>query len=188
MIPKPAVPGQKGRSAQWPGSYDLSLDQPILDFTLNEMLDEEFWHKARNVFEHWLAVENDNLTRVRIRLPKSRVPDPYMTNDTWVGGWKELSLRFPTAEQFGQTTASLKELLEWVGNQLHRNGDLDGAALAALLHRHLFCEDRGGYSFEVHQALNQRLGRPGYMYAGVDYLSQLVRDALTYLPGVSRPE
>jgi hypothetical protein len=31
MKPAPATPGQEGKCISWPGSYDLSLDQPILD-------------------------------------------------------------------------------------------------------------------------------------------------------------
>lgn len=81
MIPAPAIPGQEGRCISWPGSYDLSLDQPILDFSVNEMLDEVFWKNAREVFERWIEVENDNLTRVRTRLFSCRVPDPYKTNE-----------------------------------------------------------------------------------------------------------
>jgi hypothetical protein len=178
MVPSPATPGQNGRCAQWPGGYDLSLDQPILDFTVHEMLDEGFWHRAREVFEHWVAVENDNLTRVRARLPMCRVPDPYKTNDTWVGGWKELWRQFPDEEQFHQTTSRLKESLEWVGSQLHRKGDISGAAKAALLHRHLFTEGHGSLLFPVQAALNERLGMVGYAYAGVERLAGVLNAQL----------
>ena len=150
MIPEAVDPGKKGRCCQWPGSYDLSLDQPILDFSVNEMLDDVFWQKARTVFEHWIRVENDNLTRVRTRLPTCRFPDPYKTNDTWVGGWATLSLTFPNEEQFDETTIALKESIAWVGEQLLRKGDLDGAAKAALLHRHLFPKEHGGLFHRVH--------------------------------------
>jgi hypothetical protein len=178
MMPVPAVPGQIGRCTQWPGSYDLSLDQPILDFTVNQMLDDGFWQKAREVFEFWIEVENDNLTRVRTRLLTCRVPDPYKTNDTWAGGWGTLSLSFPNDEQFDQTTTRLREPLEWVGEQLLRKGDLDGAGKAALLHRHLFPKEHGGLLHRVQDALNKRLRRDSYVYAGVDHLAELVQKAL----------
>jgi hypothetical protein len=178
MIPVPAAPGQKGRCAQWPGSYDLSLDQPILDFSFIEMLDEVFWQKEKEVFEHWVEVENENLTRVRTRLPTCRVPDPYKTNDTWVGGWKTLSLLYPNNEQFDETTARLNESVAWVGEQLLRKGDLEGAAKVALLHRHLFGNVHSGHFARVLLALNARLGKQSWVYAGVDYLSELVQKTL----------
>jgi hypothetical protein len=178
MIPEPATPGKKGRCAQWPGCYDLSLDQPILDFSINEMLDESYWQKAREVFEHWVEVENDNLTRVRNRLLTCRVPDPYKTNDTWVGGWATLSLGFPNEAQFDQTTAGLKESVAWIGEQLLRKGDLDGAAKAALLHRHLFPNEHGGLLNFVQPVLNGCLGKNGYVYAGVDHLAEMVQKTL----------
>jgi hypothetical protein len=178
MIPQPAIPGQQGRCAQWPDSYDLSLDQPILEFSIIEMLDESFWANERKVFEHWLEVENENLTRVRTRLPTCRVPGAYKTNDTWVGGWKTLSLNFPNEEQFNQTTAGLNESLAWVGEQLLRKGDLDGAARAALLHRHLFSEDDSWLFQSVQAELNSRFGKDGYVYAGVDHLAEVVDQAL----------
>src|SRR5262249_23657733 len=155
-----------GRCAQWPGSYDLSLDQPILDFSITEMLDETFWEKARKVFEHWVEVENDNLTRVRMRLLTCRVPDTYKTNETWVGSYKTLSLMFPSEQQFDETSERLNESIAWVGEQLLRRGDLEGAAKTALLHRHLFHKDHSGHFYSVQHALNTRLGQNNHAYAG----------------------
>src|SRR5258708_765949 len=36
MIPASFVPGQNGRCAQWAESYNLSLDQPILEFSITD--------------------------------------------------------------------------------------------------------------------------------------------------------
>jgi hypothetical protein len=178
MIPDSVIPSKEGKCISWPGSYELSLDQPILDFSVNEMLDEVFWQKAREVFEHWIEVENDNLTRVRTRLLSCRVPDQYKTNEKWMTGWVTISLRFPNKEQVEQTTARLMEPVEWVGEQLLRNGDLAGAAKAALLHRHLFPEAHGGLFYQVQHELNSRLGRNNYVYAGVDHLAEVIQKTL----------
>jgi hypothetical protein len=178
MIPAPATPGQDGKPPQWSGGYSFSLDQPILDFTITQMQDGGFWGDLRRVFEHWLGIENDNLTRVRANLLKCRMPSSYRTNETWVGGWNEIWLQHPSGDQFDQTTCRLKEPLEWVGDQLRQRGDLCGAAEAALLHRHLFPEDRGSPLSQVQFALNQRVGRTGYLYAGVDRLGEVVQAAL----------
>ncbi len=178
MTAAPASPGQDGKGPQWPGSYSFSLDQPILDFTINQMQDNAFWENARKVIEQWVAIENDNLTRVRASLLKCRMPSSYRTNEVWVGGWVELRLLFPTEEQFKLTTCRLKESVEWVGEQLGRKDDLVGAAEAALLHRHLFPDDFGTPLSQIQYALNERLGKAGYLYAGVDHLEQAIRAML----------
>jgi hypothetical protein len=180
MNPVPAVPGQAGRSPNWGGGYSFSLDQPILDFTINQMQDDAFWENARQVFEGWVELENDNLTRVRMRLLKCRMPMGYRTNEPLkaTGGWSEVSLLYPEAEQFDQTASRLKESLEWVGEQLLRRDDLAGATKAALLHRHLFRTDSAILLSHVENDLNKGLKRDSYVFAGVDYLADLLSDAL----------
>jgi hypothetical protein len=184
LVPAAPVAGQVGRSPQWPGNYTFSLDQPILDFTVNDMLDQGFWDQARAVFEYWVKFDNDNATRVRARLPRCCFPSEYRTNEPGrglMGGW----LQHPTREQFDETSASMEEFLAWVGGQLAQRRDMAGAAKAAQLHRHLFYDDgRSPPSAAaaplsmVHWELNPRLHRQGYTYAGVDYLAELVKNAL----------
>jgi hypothetical protein len=178
MTPVPATPGKKGRCDKWPGSYSFSLEPPILDFTVNDILDNSFWQNARQVFDWWVNIENDNLARVRAKLLKCRMPDGYRTNEISHCGWVELSLVYPTEEQFNLTTCRLKESLAWVGEQLLRREDCVGAAAAALLHHHLFPDERGFPLTRVQTALNQRLGRTGYLYAGVDHLEQVIQATL----------
>ena len=38
MTPEPPTPGGSGECTQWEGSYSFSLGQPILDFTLSQMM------------------------------------------------------------------------------------------------------------------------------------------------------
>jgi hypothetical protein len=178
MVPAPVKAGAEGRCTQWPGHYALDLGQPILDFTATQMLDADCWERARRVFEFWVKVENDNLTRVRAGLLKFRMPDGYHTNDDRVRGWVENWLTHAEDEHVATARAHLKECLEWMGNQLNQRGDIKGAARVALLHRHLCPEDRGGSLSRVQQALNGCLGRDGYVYAGVDRLAEVVDGAL----------
>lgn len=51
--------GKEGKHLDWPGSYELSLGQPILHFSVNQMLDEKFSEVARQVLEHWVNIENE---------------------------------------------------------------------------------------------------------------------------------
>jgi hypothetical protein len=44
--------------------------------------------------------------------------------------------------------------------------------------RHLFGEDHVGQSYQLQNALNEHLGKNSYVYAGVDYLAEVVQQAL----------
>jgi len=142
------------------------------------MQDDKFWDNATRVFEQWIEIENDNLTRVRARLLKCRMPYAYRTNGFAFGGWTEHWFGLPNAEQFEQTTFRLKEFVEWVGHQLHKKGDIVGAAKAALLYRHLDDSGRGSLLDWFQSDLNALVKRDGYVYAGVDYIAETIKDAL----------
>jgi hypothetical protein len=176
MVPAPPVPGAVGRCTQWHGGYSLSLDQPILDFTVQEMLDGDSWANARRVFEHWLAVENDNLTRARAGLLTYRMPSDYRTNDPCVRGWVEHWVSHAEDQQVAAAAAHLKQCLEWMGGQLQQRGDVRGAAWVVLLHRHLYPDGRAGKLFELEEELNARLRRSNY--AGLGQLAEEVDAAL----------
>jgi hypothetical protein len=182
IIPEARSRGQDGRCTHWTGRHSFGLDQPILDFTVNEMLDNEFWSNARKVFSQWIEIDNDNLARVGSGLLKCRMPSSYRTNDCWVGGWSEFWLQFPNLEQFDQTTVRLKEPIEWIADQLLRKGDYEGAAKAALVHRHLFPKDLDGPLGKVQHVLNDQLRKNTYDYAGVDHLGALIQTALAGEP------
>jgi hypothetical protein len=182
MIPDRPEPGRIGRNTQWKGDYTFRLDQPILDFSIEQMVDDEFWTRARAVFDHWIRIENDNLLRIRANLLKYRMPGNYRTNEDWVGSWIESWFLFPEDEQFARTTAHLKEPLEWVGDQLLRKGDIKGAAEAALLHRHLYPEDRSAILSNVQSALNKHFNKGVYVYEGVDHLETVIQEELNPKP------
>jgi hypothetical protein len=178
LIPERPVAGREGRNTQWTGSYSFSLDQPILDFTVTQMQDNEFWDKLKTVFAHWLEIEIDNLARVQAKLLKFRMPASYRTNEPRTSGWIEGWFGFPNPDQFEQTASGLKESLEWIGEQYWRRKDFCGAAKAALLHRHLFPDERGGPLGLALYDLNGRLAKTDYLYAGVDHLGKLLENAL----------
>jgi hypothetical protein len=181
MTPEPPTPGKLGRCSEaTTGDYCFSLGQPILSFTVPDMLDDDFWAKAKRAFTHWVNAENDNLTRIRMGLPKCRKPASYRTNDDGDVSWVETWLLFPDGRQFALATSRLKETLEWVAAQLYRGQDIGGVAKAALLHRHLFPDDRlGNPIYPVEQALNERLGETTRQHAGVDRLAAVLDAALT---------
>ena len=180
LIPEPAN-GTPGRCTQWNGTWSFGLDQPILDFTVTQMLDNEFWGTTREVFEQWVCAENDNLTRIRVGLLKCRMPDEYLTNQGPVGGWAEHSLTQAEEGQLERVKHHLKESLEWVGAQLQQRQDLRGAACVVLLHRHLFGSFNPGILTPGYRALRERFfpGQGGAVRAGADHLAALIDEAIT---------
>jgi hypothetical protein len=178
LVPEKPSPGKVGCCFNQTVCYFFTLSQPILDFTVNQMLDNDFWAKTRQVLEHWIKLENANLTRIRVDLLKCRLPVSYDTNEGTRGSWGELTRHAPNdQEQFERTAAYMGESLEWVGEHLRQKGDMRGAARVALLHRHLFDEEHRGLTF-TQQALNELLGKNVYGYAGVDHLGSVLDDAL----------
>jgi hypothetical protein len=147
---------------------DIFWLAPILDFTVGEMLDDEFWRRARQIFGHWVEVENDNLTRIRAGLPRCRVPFSYRTNEGIVE-FAEVSRSLPKDEPVAN--AHMKECLEWIGRELCGREDIRGAAKTTLLLRHLFPADASVLPIGVHRAL----GGP----TGVDRLGGIVDAAIS---------
>jgi len=178
MIPQPVLPDQDAHCLSWPGCLDVSLDQPILEFSVIDMLDEGNWQRMRELFERWVAVETDNLTRVRSKYLGCRVPDRYKTNEWTMQGWSWIAAGTPTEQQLKETILQLRDPLGWVCDQLRRKEDFEGVAKVALLARHILRDEHGGVLNFAHVQLNRQLGKETYLYAGVDHLEELVRNAL----------
>jgi hypothetical protein len=179
IVPEPYINGRKGECLQWLGDDEenLSISQPILEFSVNDMLNESFWDRARTVFEQWIEVENHNLTLVRMRFLNCRFPDSYVTNQWTERGWSYQWGGFANADQFKETLSWIKEPLEWAGNAFRKQGDLIGAAKASLFHRHIFGDECSLLQF-VNPALNDRLNLGSYAFAGVDHLAEILQNAL----------
>jgi len=130
------------------------------------------------VFEQWVCVENDNLTRVRAGLLKCRMPQQYRTNEGPTGGWGETWLTHADDQDMVRPNKYLKDCLDVVGSQLHQRGDIPGAARAALLHRHLFRGETDGGLFRTTHALKEALGEKNYYFSGVDRLGEIMDAAI----------
>jgi hypothetical protein len=75
----------------------------------------------------------------------------------------------------------VKESLVYLSSQLHRRGDLAGAARCALLLRHFFKDDISGRTHDqiLHSAINKVVGgEQDYLFRGVDSLNTLLDQKL----------
>ena len=75
----------------------------------------------------------------------------------------------------------MKEGIAYLSVQLHRSGDLAGAARCAVLLRHFFRDDTSGGTHNplLHGAINTAIGGDeGYLFAGVDALNAMIDERL----------
>ena len=179
----PASPdGSPGAFIPWePESTSYSLGQPILHFSITDMLDSEFWERARKAFDRWVELENDNLTRIRSSLPTWRMPRSYKTNEEPTGDTLHGYRNFPDEEQVKAVADGMEESLVYLTKHLFKKGDFEGAVRGALLHRPLFPNKVHEPLLSVSWEIERRLGNWGTQirFAGTDELAKGVDTLLS---------
>jgi hypothetical protein len=173
-----------GQSTQWQDGTSFSLGAPIIDYTVQELLDDATFDNAKAVLRHWLHEETRSLTRFAMGLPVFAMPSRYQTNGLTNGGFVFQWSVLP--ERFAPVRDTLKEALPWLAEAYRNSGDLAGAARVALLLRHM---TRGQHDLSladpgvVQHDINHALGlKPSYVYEGVDILADRLDRALRGTP------
>lgn len=175
LAPAPAVPQAVGCLHKEGDAYVV---WPILDFNVGQMLDDAFWERIREVFKRWVELENENLTRIRAGVPSCRLPMEYLVNEGWGGGWQEVCHLQPGEDLLRRSGQHLKSCIEAAASRMEHGGDLRGAALAALLYRHLFPEEHFSPMLTVNWTISKSLGRADDPLAGVVRLAEAVDGVL----------
>jgi hypothetical protein len=137
------IPGEgvDGHPPTWIDGTKFSLSAPILEFTIQESLEEGFVQKAKAVLQFWNDVDLENLHRLQSGVLNFKVPAPYKTGECKVRGWATQGVNRAEREAVDRGIARLKESLDWVSDQLFKNGDLPGAIRGMLLLRHLYWDE-----------------------------------------------
>jgi hypothetical protein len=136
--------GAEGCPSEWIDGTRFALSAPILEFTVEKALEDEFPAWAKRVLQMWIDVDQDNLRRVQNGVRNFRVPSPYRTNECKVRGWATQGMGHAESEDLAQGVTRLKDSLDWVTTQLFKHGDLPGATRGMLLLRHLYWADFHG--------------------------------------------
>ena len=71
------------RQSDWRGWVDresFELRAPILNFTIAEMLDDDFRSRVANVLKFWISYDVENLVRIKCGIPHFQIPYEYETN------------------------------------------------------------------------------------------------------------
>jgi hypothetical protein len=140
MVPEPLIPGKETRLDNTAtDTAEVSLGQPIIDFSVNQMLDDEFWAGLRIVFEGWVGLDNENLFRVKAKLPTCYAPVSYKTNEKMPSsGTTHIGILDLQPDRFHDAAVSVSEQLIWISEYLQVHGDVLGAAKAFLFLRHVY--------------------------------------------------
>jgi hypothetical protein len=180
------IPGTdtKANTFEWAQGGTFELKAPILNFTIEQLLNKRFHAQIKNVLNFWIAFDMENLFRIKCGLPHFRVPYAYETNlAKSIGGLSHQG--GPFEEKTLQCAQDrLKELMDRVTRHYHIKGDLVSAAIYAMALRHLSPDYRPGeftpHDISLHAKLNSFFGMepPSHTYQACDSLLKMVKDEL----------
>jgi hypothetical protein len=183
------IPGTetKANTVNWTGDAagTFNLKAPILNFTIQQVLDRNFRNHVADVLKFWIEYDMDNLLRIKCGIHHFRVPHDYETNTknftAWAGqggDFREESL--PLAQEH------LRELMGHIATHYYRKDDMVNAAIYAMALRQLSPKGWSGpWPFNPHDGLlhgklNNLFGMqpPTYLYQACDSLLKMVKDKL----------
>jgi hypothetical protein len=152
----PSDPGELSGFLTWDGQARCSLGPPLIDTTIDRLLDDEHHRTIKQVLAKWLDVEHRNLVRRHVGQYTASMPN-YETNSPAFHG--TTSVRGGAGDPT-QALASMGAIAgSLVGNLLRRNEPL-GAALCAMMERYALGDaTQGGLSeLYLNLALGPRIG------------------------------
>jgi hypothetical protein len=179
------IPGTetKANTLNWETGDTFKLEAPILNFTIQEVLDRDFRAHVAEVLKFWIEYDVENLFRIKSGIHHFRVPADYETNTTkfraWTGGG-----RFFREESLQLAERRLKELLELISTHYYDNNDMLRASIYAMTLRQLSPKGYSGpfdpHNPHLHLALNKLFGMepPSYVFQAADSLLKTVKDEL----------
>lgn len=177
------IPGTagEGRCVQWEGGSSYSLSAPILDFGVNQIHEENFRNRIKDILKFWIDIEEENLRRVKNKILQFSMPGKYKTNEKGDGSVIRHWVTRPSAEARKRAILSLEPQLTWLAQVLWNCGDISGAVRAALLHRHLFhdsSDHRGDSLAQLNIELGDKLGKNHYAFNAIDDLGASLEQQL----------
>jgi hypothetical protein len=188
------IPGTDGKAhtVDWVTGDTFKLQAPILNFTIQEVLDRKFRARVAEVLKFWIDYDVDNLFRIKSGIHHFRVPADYETNTTTFTAWTGQGGRF-REESLPLAQGHLKELLGLIASYYYRKQDIVSAAIYAMALRQLSPMGYSGpfdpHDTHLHMELNRLFGMepPTYVFQACDSLLSMVKDELAR-HGITEPE
>jgi hypothetical protein len=170
--------------SSWDQGSIFELKAPILNFTIEDALDDSFRTQLATVLKFWIDNDQENIFRVKCGNPHFQAPYEYETNKACgIGGTSKFG--GPFSEQSAQRAeAVLKELLSHITTYHYENKKLVSAAIYATALLRLSPTSKEGeytrHNTNLHLELNNHIGvSPGtYIYQAVATLRQMLIDKL----------
>jgi hypothetical protein len=169
----------------WEEGSSFELKAPILNFTIQEALDDSFRARLAAVLKLWIDNDMENIFRIKSGNHHFQTPYEYTTNTPEVlGGITDFG--GPFSEQSVQRAKGVvKELLSHITTHHFNKTELVSAAIYATTLRRLSSASYTQGEFTPHNAslhaeLNMRFGMtpPTHSYEAVDTLQQMLIDRL----------
>jgi hypothetical protein len=185
------IPGTETRArpidTSWQEGCSFELKAPILDFTIQQALEDAFRARLAGILKLWIDNDMENIFRIKCGNHHFQTPYDYETNSVdvegGIGGISEFG--GPFSEQSVQRAkAVLKELLSHITTHHYNNKELVSAAIYATALRRLFPVYKPGefnpHNSHLHTELNSRFGmsHPTHTCQAVDTLRQMLIDKL----------
>lgn len=148
----------KGERIRWGGGSEFSLGAPILDFHIDSILDDDFIAESAKCLKSWVDIDNRNLTRVRTGIRKFVFPYEYVPNEppqmSKTVHYLKKVREEATDDQYSEILPYLREALQVVIAEHHKQGDVEGAAKVVLAYLHVFRSLNVPYVNEIDDALS----------------------------------
>jgi hypothetical protein len=187
------IPGTdtKAQTVNWVTGDTFRLTAPILNFTIQEVLQPDFRIQVAEVLKFWIDYDVENLVRIKSGIHRFRVPADYETNTTKFTAWTGQGGRF-REESLLLAQSRLKELIGLLATHYHDKNDMVSAAIYAMALRQLSPMGYSGpfdpHDTHLHMELNKLFGMdpPSYVFQACDSLLKIVKDELAR-HGISEP-
>lgn len=155
----------------------INLGPPILDFILQQALDDAFLNEIAKVLQLWIETDNRNLMRQQVGVQECELP-VHDTNCSERRGGRRIRCFAVEATRFTAIKTRMAGLLLGLSNTLWSAGDIRGSLRAELLIRHLGYGNPvsdTAFNFPLFSALNSsfRTNTPvASFYEGIDNLNK----------------
>ena len=176
------IPGTetKAETVGWVTGDTFQLEAPILNFTIQEVLDRSFRDNMAKVLKSWVDCDMENLFRIKSGIHYFRAPANYEMNTAKFTAWTRQGGHFRD-ESLLLAQCRLKELLELFATYYYDKKDLVSATVSVMAVRQLSSREAyDPHNPNLHLALNEllRMGPPTYVFQACDTLLKMVRDEL----------
>jgi hypothetical protein len=145
-----------GTCAQWKDPERFELSAPILRITLEDLVRGDKFDLYRDVLRFWIAADRDACALHRMGVLRMRMPHEYRVNEVPTVSNSEQGMTRPNEEQRAAGVRTAVEVLDFIGDQLLRAGDSEGAVYAALLLRRLVDQNAALFANSLQVRADQR--------------------------------